>query len=321
MAVRLTEYNKCHTPSGADGGQFCSTSGSAAGGAEKASPRSSGREGPAAASSPPAAGGSHTVQPGTDKPRPTPVRVKTVDEALELMRQGQVVEVEDVKTVYTLLTKLAEMALDAKAKGEKAPNYDLCNVSVKGSNLFCTEKIRNAEYPEGVNRIKMPQLTAKPQPGSPADQLPRRAGSESVDASLAFVDYLEAKGIKVAAAEAVPASGLRASQSELLGPHVAGMMMAAGYDPGKDPIFISRDNYVLDGHHRWAAVVGRDAEDGTLGQSTMNVIRIDAPMSELLFEAIDWTARFGLRPKGAYAKEAAFRAQARRGLTFTHRWT
>ena len=40
------------------------------------------------------------------------------------------------------------------AKGGKAPNFNLCNVSVTGSNLFCAES-------KGIPRIQMPQLDDK----------------------------------------------------------------------------------------------------------------------------------------------------------------
>jgi hypothetical protein len=80
-----------------------------------------------------------------------------------------------------------------------------------------------------------------------------------------------------------------------VGPKVAGMMTAASYDPGKRPIFVSRDGYVIDGHHRWAAIVGRDAADGRLGGSKMNVIQVDAPISRILRIANTWAAQFGIQ--------------------------
>jgi hypothetical protein len=326
---RLREFNHCHTPSGAGGGQFCSTSGGASGGTAAAKPSggaAAAGSGATGGKAPATPSGTHTVQYGTDKPRPVPIKVKTVEEALDLLHKGQVVELEDVRTVHVLLQKLGEIGKEAHAKGEKAPNYDLCKVTVRGSNLFCEDRIRNTEYPEGVERLAMPQLKTNPLPGTPADQLPKDKHG-NVDATLAFVDYLEAKGVKVESTPVpVPASGLKATQSELGGPQIGGMMRS-GKDWGKDPVMVTTDNYILDGHHRWAAVVGQDAEDGTLGQSTMNIIRIHAPMGELLFEAIAWADKFGLERKAAgvgsfKVKEvsAFIRAQARRGLTFTYRW-
>lgn len=265
LLIPLHEYNPCHNPGGPDGGQFCSTTG----GAERTAAR------------------------------PTPIKVKTIEEAVELVLAGKVVELSSTREVNTLLGKLAEMALDAKAKKQDAPFYDLCKVSVAGTNLFCTERFRSERYPDGVPRIKMPQLKAEPVPGSPADQLPReKAGKNTVNAALAFVDNLEASGIKIGKVEEVPAARLKVSQAQLIGAEVARMMTDRTYNPGAEPVFISRDDYILDGHHRWAALVGRDAEDGKLGDVPMNVVRIDAPMSELLLRAKKFTKAFGLKPRG-----------------------
>ena len=55
----------------------------------------------------------------------------------------------------------------AEALGEKAPVYDLCKVSVRGTNLFCADAL-------DIERDKMPQFLAFPKPGSEADKLPRR---------------------------------------------------------------------------------------------------------------------------------------------------
>ena len=82
------------------------------------------------------------------------------------------------------------------------------------------------------------------------------------------------------------------------GEKVGGMMTSKDYDPSAEPIFVSRDGYVVDGHHRWAATVGKDAEDGKLGNNhKMNVIELDAPISQILKEANAWTDSFGIKRK------------------------
>lgn len=263
--VSIYEFNHCHNPGGSAGGQFCSDGGGVASG------------------------------------RPTPVKAKNLEDAVTLVLAGKVVEVSDVRAVNTLLAKLAAMALDAKAKGQAAPTYNLCNVSVAGTNLFCGGHFTSERYPTGVPRIKMPQLKAEPVPGSVADRLPRAPGKTTVDAAEAFVAHLSREGIRVGAVEHVPAAALKATQRELVGPTVARMMTDPKYDPAKEPIFISRDNYVLDGHHRWAAVVGRDAADNKLGDLTMRAIRVDAPISELLKVAKKWTKAVGLQGRGTEA--------------------
>lgn len=222
--------------------------------------------------------------------RPIPIKVKTIDEAIKLIGKGKTVELPGTKEVHTLLAKLAQMASEAKAAGTKAKNYDLCKVTVANTNLFCAEHL-------GVPRIKMPQFGGEARPGSEADKLPKNKEG-GVDGSQQFLAHLEKIGIKSEEVE-VQASHLRASQRQLVGAKVAGIAMS-----GKDlnfgnPIFISRDNYVIDGHHRWAALVGRDAEDAKFGNMPMKVVKVDAPISEVLHLANKWTKEFGIDPKGA----------------------
>ncbi len=220
-----------------------------------------------------------------------PIKVDKVKDAIALILQGKNVELSSVKKVNTVLTKLAAIAKDAKKKGKDAPNYDLCQVSVPGTNLFCAENI-------GIPRIKMPQMGGTPVPGSPADKLPKDDKGD-VNAADAFVDYLN-KDLKIKTSyDTVKAEALKASQSQLVGPKVAGMMTNKHFDPKGGTIFISKDNYVVDGHHRWAATVGLDSEDGHLGDVKMKTIRIDAPISEVLRIANSWTKKFGIAPKAA----------------------
>src|SRR6188508_2030627 len=107
----LREFNHCHAP--ADG-KFCSTPGGSRSASKSA--KSGGSEG--------------SFQ------RETPIKVSNIDEAVSLILKGKVVELASVKTVNTVLIKLAKMAHDAEARGEKAPEYDLCKVSVAGTNVF-----------------------------------------------------------------------------------------------------------------------------------------------------------------------------------------
>ena len=227
--------------------------------------------------------------------RPVPVQVKSISEAVKRILNGEVIELSSVRKVNTVLTRLAAIAKEARARGEDAPDYDLCRVSVAGANLFCGDALRTKEFPDGVPRIAMPQLKGTPRAGSDA------AGLEvdkhgMVNAADAFRDYLDSKGIP-SSKEHVPAASLRASQSELIGSKVAGIMTKKDYDPKAKEIFISRDNYIVDGHHHWAAAVGLDAQDNKLGNLKMRAIRIDAPISEVLQLAAAWTKKFGIQPK------------------------
>src|SRR5262252_3847493 len=240
-----------------------------------------------------------------DTGRPIPIKVATVEEAIPLVLDGKVVEVPDARAAYVLIDKLAKMATDAKAKGEKAPDYDLCNVSVSGGNLFCAQIVTDPAHPKGYSRIEMPQFGGEPVPGSEADKLPRLPFDKSiVDGSQEFISYLKGLGMKTQT-ETVPAAQLKASQRELIGQKVAGIMKQTKFDPADAPVFVSSDSYVVDGHHRWAAVVGKDAEDGTLGDSKMKIIRINAPITEVLHLGTEWAMRFGIKQSEGVKKQAA----------------
>src|SRR5260221_3654620 len=67
----------------------------------------------------------------------------------------------------------------------------------------------------------------------------------------AYVSELKAQGVSVQQ-ETVSPLTLKPTQSEIDATKVGQMMYK--WDAGKVPnsIFVSRDNYVLDGHHRWA---------------------------------------------------------------------
>lgn len=224
------------------------------------------------------------------RPAGAPIPTNSVKQAARLIAEGKKVSLRQPRQVSTLLTRLAAMAQDAAARGEKAPNYDLCKVTVRGTNLFCAQN-------RGVPRIEMPQFKSKPRPGSEADKLPRDKNGE-VNGAEAFQQHLARMGVRVTPGTE-KAEYLRASQTELIGANVAWMMTNKSYDPARSPILVSSDNYVLDGHHNWAATVGRDAMDGRLGDLSMNILRVDMPIDQLLEESKRWTDEFGLLPKGA----------------------
>jgi hypothetical protein len=226
-------------------------------------------------------------------------KVKTAEEGVIRILKGENVELQDTKSVHTVLKQLGEMAIRAKKLGRDAPNFDPCNITVKGASLFCTQKIRTEEFPNGIPRIEMPQFKSKtPVPGSPADKLPRDTNGE-VDATKAFLDHLAVSGISSNPNGKMLARKLKASQAEMEGVKVAGMMLAKNRDPKKAKITVTRDGYVLDGHHTWAAAVGRDAEDGNLDNDMeMDVVIVDLPMSVVYHESVAWTRQYGLPSQG-----------------------
>jgi hypothetical protein len=198
--------------------------------------------------------------------------------------------------ISTIIDKLAELGKQAKEKGEKAPNFNLCQVSVPGTNLYCDGN-------KGIPREDMPQFKGTPEPGSIADKLPKDENGEA-DTEEFFKQMLNKQGIKVSEPTAVPADRLKATQSELVGPKVAGMSKVLA-DPNHPaygkitaPIYVSNDGYVLDGHHRWAAVVAHNASNPD-NQIPMNVRVIDEPIVPLVKRSNKFAEEIGIRAKKA----------------------
>jgi len=242
-----------------------------------------------------------SMQEAIRQQRSKPVHeVKTTEEAVNLILKGENVELADTRQVHTVLKLLAEKALEAQAAGGQAKNWDPCTVTVKGASIFCQETLKTEKFKEGIPRIEMPQFKSKnPIPGSAADKLPRDANGE-VNAAQAFLAHLRESGVKTHPDE-VLSRKLKASQAEMEGTKVAGMMLNPHFDPKseKNRIWVSRDNYVIDGHHTWAAAVGRDAEDGNLNNDAkMKVTVVDMPMSQIYHLSTEWTRKLGIPPAG-----------------------
>ena len=198
--------------------------------------------------------------------------------------------------ISTIIDKLAELGKQAKEKGEKAPNFNLCQVSVPGTNLYCDGN-------KGIPREDMPQFKGTPEPGSIADKLPKDENGEA-DTEEFFKQMLNKQGIKVSEPTAVPADRLKATQSELVGPKVAGMSKVLAdpnhpaYEKITAPIYVSNDGYVLDGHHRWAAIVAHNAANPK-NQIPMNVRVIDEPIEPLVKRSNKFAEEIGIRAKKA----------------------
>lgn len=223
-------------------------------------------------------------------PREKPIEVADVDEAIRLLGEGKHVQLNQPDEVSTLVDKLAEIVKEAEAKGEKAPDYDLCRVSVKGTNLFCAES-------KGVERAMMPQLKGVPVKGTRADSLPRDKRGE-VDLSSLFREHLVQSGVKVERTTQL-ASHMRASQRELNGVKVSGIAhyLRTGGTIEGPPIFVSRNDYIVDGHHRWAAEVAVDYDDGK-PDAAMAIDRIDMDIIDVLDEANLFAHEWGLPQAG-----------------------
>jgi len=222
---------------------------------------------------------------------------------------------KDIKEKYDAAVKRGDfsdtlllisiMADDAKQKKQPFADSNLCKVgSICAGNL-------------GIARVDMPQLSGKPVPGTQADKLPKDKNGE-VDAKEQFADYLKTLKYKITANDKFLVKKLKSTQDELVGSKVAGISFAIE-DPNNPAykevvqsyIFISKDDYVIDGHHRWAAILGKATREGKLATATIRVHQIDAPIKTIIPIANKWAADFGLPSKsGDTSKPAALAAPA-----------
>jgi hypothetical protein len=152
----------------------------------------------------------------------------------------------------------------------------------------------------------MPQFKGYAKPGSIADKLPKNNDGE-VDTESQFKVLLKRNGVAVSEPQEVPADQLKATQTELVGAKVAGMTKALETEPNHPkitaPIYVSNDGYVLDGHHRWAAVTSSAVASGK--PAMMNVRVIDMPIKDLVKISNEFADQIGIQQKKADANAEA----------------
>lgn len=247
----------------------------------------------------------HGVKALTSRGRPDgtgtpddPIDVQgDVGKALDLMRQGKNVRLNQVNEVATLMSKVEALSKKSARPGSKPPDWDFGLLTVRGTNLFTAEN-------KGLPRIAMPQLNGLAKAGTPAARKAGGAG-KFTDLTPEFVAQLGKDGITVKDVRQ-PAAHLRATQTQLVGSKVVGIAAAIHRgDPKatamiKEPLFVTRDNYVIDGHHRWAAMMLLDALNGKLGdESTMNTRQINMDIGAAIPYTNAWTTRMGIPPQAA----------------------
>src|SRR4051812_32428585 len=98
------------------------------------------------------------------------IHTSDVNDAVRALHEDRRVELNQPRQVTVLIDKLGEITKSMILKGEAAPKFNLCNVTVKGTNLFCADA-------KGIPRVQMPQI-------------PKERDAE-------FLKHLEDKGYKV----------------------------------------------------------------------------------------------------------------------------
>ena len=217
-----------------------------------------------------------------------------VVKAQSLLLEGKHVRLNSEVEVSILIDKVAEEAAQAKKEGRDAPDYNFCAITIPGTSLFCEEN-------KGIKRDLMPQFGGQPVEGSFAEAKAEREGKDKANVMEEFALLLKEMGIDVEEKE-MPVQNLKATQNELVGSKVAGIRAAMRKGMiEEEKIYVTRDGYVVDGHHRWAAKMALDLEDGKLGDVSMGVKVIDADIGYALDLAIGFTKMAGIKPKGTGA--------------------
>jgi len=197
----------------------------------------------------------------------------------------------------TDIDKVAKMISDAEAKGEPAPDINLCDITIPGTNLYCDDN-------KGIPREEMPQFKGKAVEGSKAAGMETDKDGE-VDTEPVFREMLKQKNVKVLQTK-VPADKLKATQKDLVGGKVIGMMGALEKDPTNPkitaPIYVSRDGYVIDGHHRWAAIVAYNAKHPDAPIEMKSTV-IDMDIKDAIPMANKFAEDMGIAAKKADAKD------------------
>jgi hypothetical protein len=235
--------------------------------------------------------------------------------------------------VASVMWALREDLAQSKSKRVIAQDtMNLCDFKVAGSDtLFCQTN-------KGITRINMPQLSSNLEVGSPGYILfhgkdlnelhvtdpiikdlvtenynkdPKKLGiplpvsrEGGVDAAEYFKEYLRKHG-KTITLTTIPAYKLQATQNELITEKINQMWWilklgpcAPGYSFIVAPIFVSADNYVLDGHHRWASIVSSAFGIINIKKVMMEVFQVDEVIGDedsgLVKMANDFTRQFGL---------------------------
>ena len=204
---------------------------------------------------------------------------------------------EELNKFNTDINKVAQIVAKAKENGQPIPDINLCQITVPGTNLYCDDNL-------GIPRDEMPQFKGNAIPGSKASTMDTDESGE-VDTEPVFREMLKQKGIKTLQTEVSP-DKLKATQKDLVGAKVIGMMGALEKDPKNEkitaPIYVSRDGYVIDGHHRWAAIVAYNAQHAD-NQIQMKTTVLDMDIKDAIPMANKFAEDMGIAGKKADANK------------------
>lgn len=160
--------------------------------------------------------------------------------------------------------------LDAAAKSSHKAN--LANLHIEGTELFDGSLYK-------LKRAEMPVLGKEHKPK--------------------FIQEMKKDGIDVRL-ERVDPSTLHPVQEEISANSSGGMLQAMREGKlldDKDRLVVSRDNHIIDGHHRWAAAVGFSIEKEGV---RIPIVRVDLSTDDLLKRALDYNKREGVESRALH---------------------
>ena len=204
------------------------------------------------------------TDPNAPKPKLKPGRKPdasgSLEERAEKLANGERIQVTK---------KEAKKIMKIMAKREDDP--DLTNMHIEDTLLYDEDNL-------GIPRNKMPQVPS--------------------DTKAIFVTEMEKRGARVQRGVADP-SKLHPIQKEMSASKV-GLIMKKLREKGMKTddggrIIISKDNYVIDGHHRWAAAAMLSFEDSSI---KLPVIRVDMNHKDLIAATLAWNDATGIKPVG-----------------------
>jgi hypothetical protein len=222
--------------------------------------------------------------------RHNPIHCGTdIDKAAKLISEGKHVTLNQPDQIATLIDKIRVEGNAARDAGRPIPDWNLANISVPGTNLFAVNNL-------GIPRVEMPQFSGQVVPGSrAAARLPQDAPANSkVDLTTEFIDKLKENNVKVTTGHEF-ASHLRATQDELNGFKIAEKVKQLEDGTARDrAVFITKDNYVVDGHHMWAAQIIRDIKQPSK-DFKVPVVRVNIDIGRALTLGREFQADWGLK--------------------------
>jgi len=237
-------------------------------------------------------GEEEVTDPNAPKPKLKPGRKPDASGSLE-ERADKLAKGERIQVTKSEAKKIMKIM----AKRDDDP--DLTNMHIENTLLYDEDNL-------GIPRNKMPQVPS--------------------DTKAVFISEMQKRGARVQRGVADPAK-LHPIQKEMSASKVGLIMKRLrekGMKTGDDGrIIISKDNYVIDGHHRWAAAAMLSFEDSSV---KIPVIRVDMNHKDLISATLAWNEASGIQsigigernPKGQLKKWAEFDAivaKAVRGRT------